>query len=229
MYDPTYGRFLSTDPLWSKYLPLQSYQYAGNSPVMMLDDGGDTVKHFSAKQEALYNMARAYIVAGAPEAEEYFTSIENSQDHVYISVNGGNENWFEQDRGGGLASTSSQQRHTIYWDPTAAHDYLAQGVMSPAMILFHEVVHAAGEVTGKAMFVPVKDDGTPTDNDEEARTMKVENEVALKLNEAVRTYHNLVLGVQRFGEGYGKVKRVKDPTKGGKKPTKQVSAIDEQK
>ncbi len=40
MYDPTYGRFLSVDPLWSKYLPLQSYQYAGNNPVMMLDRSG---------------------------------------------------------------------------------------------------------------------------------------------------------------------------------------------
>jgi RHS repeat-associated protein len=40
MYDPTYGRFLSTDPLWSKYLPLQSYQYAGNNPVMMVDRSG---------------------------------------------------------------------------------------------------------------------------------------------------------------------------------------------
>jgi RHS repeat-associated protein len=43
LYDPTYGRFLSTDPLWSKYLPLQSYQYAGNSPVGALDPGGDTI------------------------------------------------------------------------------------------------------------------------------------------------------------------------------------------
>jgi RHS repeat-associated protein len=43
LYDPTYGRFLSTDPLWSKYLPLQSFQYAGNSPVMMLDDGGKEI------------------------------------------------------------------------------------------------------------------------------------------------------------------------------------------
>ncbi len=40
MYDPTYGRFLSVDPLWSKYLPLQSYQYAGNNPVMMVDPTG---------------------------------------------------------------------------------------------------------------------------------------------------------------------------------------------
>jgi RHS repeat-associated protein len=47
LYDPTYGRFLSTDPLWSKYLPLQSYQYAGNSPVMFLDYSG---KHIVGKR-----------------------------------------------------------------------------------------------------------------------------------------------------------------------------------
>jgi hypothetical protein len=40
MYDPTYGRFLSTDPLWSKYLPLQSYQYCRNSPVLRTDRTG---------------------------------------------------------------------------------------------------------------------------------------------------------------------------------------------
>ncbi len=39
----TYGRFLSVDPLWGKYLPLQSYQYAANNPVMMLDRGGDSI------------------------------------------------------------------------------------------------------------------------------------------------------------------------------------------
>ena len=43
MYEPLYGRFLSTDPLWAKYLPLQSYQYAGNNPVGALDPGGDTI------------------------------------------------------------------------------------------------------------------------------------------------------------------------------------------
>ena len=48
LYDPTYGRFLSVDPLWSKYLPLQSYQYAGNNPVMFLDDNG---KHIVGKRD----------------------------------------------------------------------------------------------------------------------------------------------------------------------------------
>ena len=41
--DPTYGRFLSTDPLWAKYLPLQSYQYAGNEPLLHTDRSGFVV------------------------------------------------------------------------------------------------------------------------------------------------------------------------------------------
>ncbi|MBU3678821.1 MAG: hypothetical protein FGM32_04340 [Candidatus Kapabacteria bacterium] len=56
MYEPLYGRFLSTDPLWSKYLPLQPYQYAGNQPISLLDDGGKWVQAVDAKaQEAVRN------------------------------------------------------------------------------------------------------------------------------------------------------------------------------
>ncbi|MBU3678817.1 MAG: hypothetical protein FGM32_04320 [Candidatus Kapabacteria bacterium] len=40
LYEPEYGRFLSTDVLWGKYLPLQPYQYAGNEPVGQLDRNG---------------------------------------------------------------------------------------------------------------------------------------------------------------------------------------------
>ena len=40
LYEPEYGRFLSTDVLWSKYLPLQPFQYAGNNPVMIIDWDG---------------------------------------------------------------------------------------------------------------------------------------------------------------------------------------------
>jgi RHS repeat-associated protein len=43
LYEPEYGRFLSTDVLWGKYLPLQPFQYAGNNPVMALDDNGKEI------------------------------------------------------------------------------------------------------------------------------------------------------------------------------------------
>ena len=43
LYEPEYGRFLSTDVLWGKYLPQQPFQYAGNNPVMALDDNGKEI------------------------------------------------------------------------------------------------------------------------------------------------------------------------------------------
>jgi RHS repeat-associated protein len=56
LYEPEYGRFLSTDVLWGKYLPLQPYQYAGNEPVTLLDDGGKWVQAADTKaQEAVRN------------------------------------------------------------------------------------------------------------------------------------------------------------------------------
>ena len=40
---PTYGHFLCMHPLWEKYRTLQPYQYAGNSPVMFLDNNGQHI------------------------------------------------------------------------------------------------------------------------------------------------------------------------------------------
>jgi len=42
-YDPTYGRFMSVDPLWAKYAAYSSYQYALNLPVFYKDPSGETV------------------------------------------------------------------------------------------------------------------------------------------------------------------------------------------
>jgi hypothetical protein len=55
LYDPTYGRFLSTDPLWSKYLPLQSYQYAGNEPLLHTDRSGFVVVFEGKEYEEAHN------------------------------------------------------------------------------------------------------------------------------------------------------------------------------
>ncbi|MBU3678818.1 MAG: hypothetical protein FGM32_04325 [Candidatus Kapabacteria bacterium] len=55
LYEPEYGRFLSTDVLWSKYLPLQPYQYAGNSPVMAVDYDGREVSFASLLSTASFD------------------------------------------------------------------------------------------------------------------------------------------------------------------------------
>ncbi len=40
LYEPEYGRFLSTDVLWAKYLPLQPYQYCRSNPIQRTDRTG---------------------------------------------------------------------------------------------------------------------------------------------------------------------------------------------
>ncbi len=47
-YDPTYGRFMSVDPLWAKYAPLQPYHYAGNEPIARYDLFGFGVAEVNA-------------------------------------------------------------------------------------------------------------------------------------------------------------------------------------
>jgi len=44
LYEPEYGRFMSTDPLWGMYITLQPYRYALNMPTSLMDRGGDVVE-----------------------------------------------------------------------------------------------------------------------------------------------------------------------------------------
>ena len=188
LYDPTYGRFLSVDPLWGKYLPLQSYQYAANNPVMMLDDGGDTIVFFTEKARAQYNMAKEQIVTANPEAAAYYAQVENSEDHFILRTNGHGYNSFEPlaTGDGAYRSTSEKRVHGINWDPTHAASLGSMGALSPSMILFHEILHAAGRVDGGASY---EDDGTVMTNPEERRVISIENVVAKVLGQAVRDCH----------------------------------------
>jgi RHS repeat-associated protein len=51
MYDPRLGKFLSMDRLASKYASQSPYVFAGNTPVMAVDAGGDSVLLFIWKTD----------------------------------------------------------------------------------------------------------------------------------------------------------------------------------
>jgi len=143
LYDPTYGRFLSTDPLWSKYLPLQSYQYAGNSPVMMLDDGGKEIEWaneepgMAQKAQQYYGLAIAYFkAAGADEAVELLENARDSKDFtVRLSIND-----IGQDR--------YREKHGVDWDPNSGLE-VDGSIQSPALGLVHEMAHAVRGELGR--------------------------------------------------------------------------------
>ncbi len=41
MYEPTYGRFLSVDPLWGEFAQMTPYHYCGNNPLILTDPSGE--------------------------------------------------------------------------------------------------------------------------------------------------------------------------------------------
>jgi RHS repeat-associated protein len=89
LYEPEYGRFLSTDVLWGKYLPLQPYQYAGNNPVMALDDNGkdyDLIIDEQAKTATV--KATFYVDEGAEGAAKEAAGKLNALSGVEVSIQG---------------------------------------------------------------------------------------------------------------------------------------------
>jgi hypothetical protein len=82
--------------------------------------------------------------------------------------------------------------------------------MSPSLILFHEILHAAGRVEGGASYT---DDGTKLTSPEERRVIAIENVVAGVLGQAVRDCHDCPEW------RYFVVKR---PTEGGRPATKST-------
>jgi len=60
-YSQEYGRFVSVDALWQKYLPLTPYQYAANNPISFLDYAGTHIVGTQpAAQAALVNTMQTH-------------------------------------------------------------------------------------------------------------------------------------------------------------------------
>jgi len=73
LYDPTYGRFMSVDPLWAKYAPLQPYHYAGNEPVGRLDWDGRDIIALIDWEGANGNGHAAVLIGSEEDGWEYFS------------------------------------------------------------------------------------------------------------------------------------------------------------
>jgi RHS repeat-associated protein len=137
LYDPTYGRFLSTDPLWSKYLPLQSYQYAGNEPLLHTDRSGFVVvfegKEYEEAHSKIYEEkdSKGNYVNGAYRAR--FDKLHAS-DVNYVVRNTKVED--SEQMSGGRAGTLSTDGQSVFIDIDASKGatFDREGT--------HELVHA---------------------------------------------------------------------------------------
>jgi RHS repeat-associated protein len=82
LYEPEYGRFLSTDVLWEKYLPLQPYQYALNQPISQSDcSGREAGDVFRTLSEAANDWVMTYGTRLSESGYEYASAIGEGIDH----------------------------------------------------------------------------------------------------------------------------------------------------
>jgi RHS repeat-associated protein len=67
IYDPRLARFLSVDPLTSKYPELTPYQFASNTPIEAIDlDGGETAKNMTPAEKKANYMRRNQVADHSP-------------------------------------------------------------------------------------------------------------------------------------------------------------------
>ncbi len=56
IYDARIGRWLSIDKYWSKFPALSGYSYAANSPIIIIDEGGNVIKLVGTDEEKRKNL-----------------------------------------------------------------------------------------------------------------------------------------------------------------------------
>ncbi len=151
-YDPTHGRFMSVDPLWAKYAPLQPYHYAGNEPVGRLDWDGKEITYVGKNQKIINALKHFYqsaidhfVKRGAFEAANMLSFIRDTDKfriklrytpttRVYPS---------DEDADGqrDLKIGYLPRNNEIRINPAVGAE-LENGWMSPFEVLHHEVSHA---------------------------------------------------------------------------------------
>ena len=90
-YDPTIGRFLSEDPIWSTNL----YPYADNNPIMGIDPKGlYTQKEIDEVRNGAYKGCRYYNSGNAQNLKNCYNFIDNEIANVYGTPT---DNFQEQD------------------------------------------------------------------------------------------------------------------------------------
>jgi len=86
-YDPTYGRFMSVDPLWAKYAPLQPYHYAGNEPVGRLDWDGREIIPINLTEEEKASVRKVIAKARStnePRLNALLDYAESSESTIHL-------------------------------------------------------------------------------------------------------------------------------------------------
>ncbi len=182
-YSPKFGRYVQADPIglaggWNHYT------YAGSDPINNYDFTGLKLNTFGNKD---VEASLSYLKTNSKKAYEILTAVENSEVEVNISAYEGASNKFH-------IGTNK-----ITWDPRKAMYCIKKNaIVSPALLLFHEIYHSYQEINSDVGYPGISDmTYTPNSSMEQRYTkpaeydaIVIESIVAWQLGEGGRSSHN---------------------------------------
>jgi hypothetical protein len=188
------ARWISVDPLASRYPSWSPYTYTLDNPLTYTDPDGQKVEFAQNQTQQFKNdFAAAMRYANSKGNGGTFGRLQKSGETVYISL----------PTSGSNADTYDPATKTIFWDPNQALQLTNGGSISPTTILIHEGGHAEGDISDpKAFLTRLTTLNSQYDNEEEKRVIqKIETPAAKKAGEDTRIDHS------------GTLVPVPDPTK----------------
>ena len=147
------------------------------------------------EQKAAFNMAINYLREGSTTARELIEIIENGGERITII--------FNNSRVSTYLMYGRTYGRTIHWDPTAGLDVLqgfrrgsiSPGTMSAAMVLAHELGHAAQHLDGALIRDPTRSELIEIEN---ANIERWERPIAQELGEPWRNVYQQGVGMRRM-------------------------------
>jgi len=144
---------------------------------------GETNKSFKADKEQ-YDRAIAYLSEKSSTFADLYKILTDSPDVIWISFNNNQRNEF--------VAEGDFNKDYIYWDPRHGLVLGDDTVLSPALILAHEMGHAEQWING-GYLSKVLDGTVESDN-----LSRWENPIARQLGEYVRTDYNFVASSHKY-------------------------------
>ena len=199
-YDSLLGRTTTMDPLAEKYYSLSPYLWCAGNPVKFMDPSGNIIEN---NNSASFNMrlaeAMQYI---GPEFRAIYDRLRDDPTKTFVIVdyNGKNAGNLTQNT---VTTKDEYSRVSICIDLDNAALLSNGDVMSPAIIAFHEFGHADAVRQNSENYEKRLHDenaGNYTNKEEERNITMVENPIASRLGEFVRTSNKI--------EGYIKAESV---------------------
>lgn len=208
LYDPRVARWLSLDPLASKYPSVSPYNGMGNNPIIYLDPDGRVVVFAPGTSQDFKNkFSLAVQELNEAGLSGSLAQLEASPQIIYVQQGTGNDDQFQPSGTLGAIDYSTAAWHNsingatnvniIIWNPNNGLEVVDNlGVstgqhQSPGLGLYHEIQHALQYITNPLQFEADLGTADPNyDNLEERRVGVLEDAAAITLGEPRRTNHS---------------------------------------